>query len=170
MINKISDDIITGVQTTESQSGTIYENQIRTEVGIELEVMPRINNDTFITLEIAPKVNEARKSAFTDGGVDIIKREARTTIVVQNGNTIAIGGLIKNNTTNTNAGVPFLNKIPLLNLLFAHRTTVIKKTELVIFITPTIITKTNFVSDKEIDYLNRAVEQSELMHIDTLEY
>ncbi|HON55739.1 MAG TPA: secretin N-terminal domain-containing protein [bacterium] len=167
---KISDDIITGLQTTESQSGTIYRNQIRSEVGIELEVLPRINSDSYITLEIAPKVNEARKSVLTSDGVDIIKREAKTTIVIENGNTIAIGGLIKNNLVTSNAGVPILNKIPVLNLFFAHRTTTIKKTELIIFITPTIITKSNIISDKEKDYLNRATEQTELMHIDTLEY
>nr|HPG30419.1 secretin N-terminal domain-containing protein [bacterium] len=167
---KISDNIITDVQTTESQSGNITQTPIRTEVGIILEVLPHINNDTFITLELAPQVNEARASVLSTGNVDIIKREAKTTVVVQNGNTIALGGLIKNVVNTTNAGVPFLNKIPLVNLFFAHRTTSVKKTELLIFITPTIIDNTNVISDKEKDYLDRANEQTEHLPVDVMEY
>ncbi|MBP7652478.1 AMIN domain-containing protein, partial [Candidatus Dependentiae bacterium] len=110
---KISDNIVTDVQTTESQSGNITQTPLRSEVGIILEVLPHINNDTYITLELAPQVNEARASVLSTG-VDIIKREAKTTVVVKNGNTIALGGLIKNVVNTTNAGVPFLNKIPLV--------------------------------------------------------
>jgi len=165
---KISDNIITDVQTTESQSGNITQTPIRSEVGIILEVLPHINNDTFITLELTPQVNEAQRSAISTG-VNIIKREAKTTVIAKNGETIALGGLIKNYTSSTNSGVPILSKIPILNTIFGHNSKNIQKKELVIFITPTIIDTTSQLSDKEREYLNRANEQTDDLHIDLIE-
>ncbi len=166
---KISDYIITDKQTTvSSQTNTTMESTIRSDVGISLEVTPHINSDSYITLELAPQVNEARKSALSTG-VDIIKREAFTTLIVENGGTVALGGLIKNSANNTDAGVPFLSKIPLLNLFFSHKTTSIKKTELVIFVTPTIINKGNTISEKDKDSFNRANTQIDNLHIDVID-
>ena len=167
---KIADNIIIGKTTTVTGGTTnnTFSSDERTDVGISLEVTPHINSDTYITLELSPQVNEARKSAISTG-VDIIKREAFTTLIVENGGTVALGGLIKNSTNNTTAGVPFLSKIPLLNLFFGHRTNTVTKTELVIFITPTIITKSNIISEKEKEIFDRANNQAENLHIDVMD-
>jgi type IV pilus assembly protein PilQ len=71
----------------------------------------------------------------------IDNREASTEVLVKDGETLVIGGIYESDTDETEQGIPWLMKIPILGWLFKNQETMITKRELLIFITPTIITQ-----------------------------
>ena len=110
-----------------------------TKIGIMLRVIPHVNKDRTITLDLHPEVSELQSESTQQGGVIISTAEADTRVRVMNGETVIIGGLIKKIDTEVRTGVPFLKDIPFLGGLFSSSTMVKKKQELVIFVTPTIV-------------------------------
>ncbi|MDD4856751.1 MAG: type IV pilus secretin PilQ [Candidatus Krumholzibacteria bacterium] len=110
-----------------------------TKVGIMLKVTPHVNSDRTITLDMHPEVSDLQSEATVQGGVIISTNEADTRVVVKNGDTAVIGGLIKNSQTSMRQGVPVLKDVPFLGWLFSTSSKVSKKQELVIFVTPTIV-------------------------------
>ena len=110
-----------------------------TKIGIMLKVTPHVNADRTITLDLHPEVSDLQSEATAQGGIIITTSEADTRVVVQNGATAVIGGLIKNVRRASRRGVPFLKDIPILGWLFSSSSKADKKQELVIFVTPTIV-------------------------------
>lgn len=110
-----------------------------TKIGIMLRVIPHVNADRTITLDLHPEVSELQSESTAQGGVIISTSEADTRVVVADGETAVIGGLIKKVTTDVTKGVPFLKDVPVLGGIFSSTTTADKKQELVIFVTPTIV-------------------------------
>ena len=110
-----------------------------TKIGIMLKVIPHVNADRTITLDLHPEVSDLQSESSTASGIIISTNEADTRVVVQNGATAVIGGLIKNSQTNVRQGVPILKDIPFLGWLFSTNSKADKKEELVIFVTPTIV-------------------------------
>lgn len=110
-----------------------------TKIGIMLKVTPHVNSDKTITLDLHPEVSELQSESTAQGGVIIATSEADTRVVVSNGETAVIGGLIKKVNTDVRIGIPVLKDIPYLGALFSSTSTADKKQELVIFVTPTII-------------------------------
>jgi type IV pilus assembly protein PilQ len=110
-----------------------------TKIGIMLKVTPHVNADRTITLDLHPEVSELQSEATAQGGIIISTSEADTRVVVQNGSTAVIGGLIKNVQTSVVRGVPFLKDVPYLGKFFSSSSVSDKKQELVIFVTPTIV-------------------------------
>jgi type II secretory pathway component GspD/PulD (secretin) len=110
-----------------------------TKIGIMLRVIPHVNSDRTITLDLHPEVSELQSESTTQGGVIISTSEADTRVVVNDGETAVIGGLIKKVTTEIKRGVPYLKDVPYLGALFSSTSTADKKQELVIFVTPTIV-------------------------------
>lgn len=128
--------------STDSDSSTTMTVEYK-EVGVKLEVLPRINdfNKETITLVIKPSVSTI--SQWVESGNNkapqISERSAETTVRVKNGETILIGGLLKNEEIKSIKQIPILSKIPILGELFKSRSTDKKDTEVVIAITPTIV-------------------------------
>jgi len=110
-----------------------------TKIGIMLRVIPHVNADRTITLDLHPEVSELQSESTAQGGVIISTSEADTRVVVKNGETAVIGGLIKKVKTDLRRGVPILKDIPIIGGLFSSTSTADKKQELVIFVTPTIV-------------------------------
>ena len=110
-----------------------------TTIGIKLTVVPHINQDNRITLDMHPEVSDLSAQATVQGGIIIVTAEARTRVIVADGQTAVIGGLIRTNETMTDQGVPYLKDIPLLGYLFKSENKVQEQRELLIFVTPTII-------------------------------
>ena len=115
-------------------------------VGIVLDVLPQIGADNTVTMNIRPVVTSvARRAEFVapDGTVHqapvIDTRESDTMARLRAGETIIIGGLMQNRNEKVRTGVPVLSSIPLLGRLFTSYKDVERKAELVIFLTPTII-------------------------------
>lgn len=110
-----------------------------TKIGIMLRVIPHVNADRTITLDMHPEVSELQSESTAQGGVIISTSEADTRVVVSNGDTAVIGGLIKKTDTEVKRGVPILKDIPFLGRIFSSTSEASKKQELVIFVTPTIV-------------------------------
>ncbi len=119
-----------------SQYGiTSYEFKSAT---VKLLIKPHINNDRTITIEIKP--NADFQNGQTPDGIPIIAtRKANTKVKVGNGKTIIIGGLMRDSDVQTISKVPILGSIPILGALFRSKINKKEKTELVIFITPRIM-------------------------------
>lgn len=110
-----------------------------TTIGIKLEVTPHINSDGRVTLDLFPEVSDLAAQATVQGGIIIVTAQAETRVIVKDGETAVIGGLIRTNDSNVHRGVPFLKNIPLLGYLFRSTNTVKEERELLIFVTPRII-------------------------------
>ncbi|MDR1812664.1 MAG: hypothetical protein LBQ87_07545 [Candidatus Fibromonas sp.] len=113
------------------------------ESGIKLTVTPHVAGDNRILLELHPENNSY--SYDDKGQVVISKQEAKTKVVVSDGETVVIGGLTKNDEIEAETGIPFLKDIPVLGYLFKHTRKEINKKDLVIFVTPRIMR--NYLSD-----------------------
>ncbi|MCF0214904.1 MAG: type IV pilus secretin PilQ [Fibrobacteraceae bacterium] len=107
------------------------------ETGIKLTVTPHVSGDNRILLDLHPENNSYDYDS--KGEIVISTQEAKTKVVVADGETVVIGGLTRNETQESESGIPFLKDIPILGNLFKYsRKSVIKK-DLVIFVTPRII-------------------------------
>ncbi len=129
---------------------------------VQLRVKPHIINSEYIMLDVSPKADF--QNGFTPDGTPIIStRKATTVVKIKNGQTIVIGGLIRDSIIQSQTKVPILGDIPLLGLLFKNKKTSKAKTELIVFITPTIIidseTETLFKKDFDlIDKMQKSME------------
>lgn len=111
------------------------------DVGVQLTIIPTINEDGYVTFRILQEVSAltAQTVAAALGAQVISTREAETSALVRDGQTVIIGGLIDESTNVVESGIPILKDIPLLGLLFkSHRTQRIRS-ELAIFVTPHVI-------------------------------
>lgn len=132
-------------QTTVPASGptTTSETVNFIEVGVKLFVTPNIHGDGYITMKIRPEVSSLGTPYKTSTGNEIPVVEtsqAETTVMAKDGATIVIGGLIKENETKTINKIPFLGDLPLLGVAFRNDSKIKEKQEIVIFLTPKIIT------------------------------
>lgn len=108
--------------------------------GISLELTPTMTQDGLITLSVSPEIKTAGRSTG-DGPRDISSRNMKTTVVLRDGETLCLGGLIRKNKTEVRQAVPFLGSIPILGRLFSYTSEEEDESELAIFITPTVEVK-----------------------------
>ena len=113
-----------------------------TTIGIKLAVTPHINVGNKITMDVHPEVSDLAAQATVQGGIIINTTMADTRVMVNDGETAVIGGLIRSNESDTYRGVPVLMDIPLFGNLFKSSTKVKQKRELLIFLTPKILGET----------------------------
>ncbi len=106
---------------------------------IKLKLRPQINNDSTITIYLEPQANF--QQGFTPDGVPIIAtRSAKTQIVVENGKTVVIGGIMQESDVVNETRIPLLGAIPLIGKLFKSSRITRQKTELVVMLMPEIVT------------------------------
>lgn len=123
-------------ERTQTTTGTTETTQF-IDVGVTLRVTPSINEDGYITMRIHPEVSSV--SALLDAGPRITTREADTTVRIQEGETIVIAGLIKQEDNRSKSGVPILGQLPVLDYVFGSRSKDQTQTELAVFVTPTLL-------------------------------
>lgn len=138
----VGNDIPTIGATTsdplESDRQTTVVNYRKT--GVNLQVTPTINAQGLVVLEIDQQIsNTAETGPSVAGSPSIFERSITTEVLAQSGQTILLGGLISENSSNSDSRVPGLGDIPLLGTLFSSKSENTEKTELVIFITPRVI-------------------------------
>ncbi len=127
------------VATTDPITHLLIQEIKYIDVGIKLVVTPRIGEDNFITMKVHPEVSKG-EYVLNDQAVRVILTEADTTMMVKDGETAILGGLIDTEKSKEIDKVPLLGDIPLLGLLFRKNVDIETKTELIIFITPRILT------------------------------
>jgi general secretion pathway protein D len=145
--------IITG-STTGSNNANPFQSVDRQEVGIKLKVTPQINEGDAVQLSIEQEVSSV--SGATSVDVIINKREIKTSVIVDDGGTIVLGGLIDDAVQESVSKVPLLGDIPILGNLFKSTTTTVSKRNLMVFIRPTIIrdgVTMNEISHKKYQYI-----------------
>jgi len=126
------------------------------DTGVILKVKPQVNEGGLVTLELSQEVSTySIQRIFDSDQVVISKREATTNLVAQDGQTIVIGGLITELTSNANEGIPFLSKIPLLGYLFGGTTDKYERRELIILLTPHVMRDLNEAHDVTAEFLQR---------------
>ncbi|ALT00055.1 type II secretion system secretin GspD [Lacimicrobium alkaliphilum] len=128
--------IITG-SSTGSNNENPFQTVDRQEVGIKLKVTPQINEGNAVQLLIEQEVSSV--SGTTGVDISINKREIKTTVIVDDGGTVVLGGLIDEDIQESVSKVPLLGDIPILGHLFSSTSSSKRKRNLMVFIRPKII-------------------------------
>jgi general secretion pathway protein D len=128
------------------------------DTGVILSVTPRANQSGRVTIDIAQEVSDV--AATTTSGIDsptIQQRKFATTVAVADGETIVLGGLIRESTSRSRGGVPVLSRVPGLGGLFGSRNRDRRRTELIVLLTPRVI-RSEDESRQTMDELRRQFE------------
>lgn len=134
----ISQSIPYVVSQREDANGNLTFNYSFVDVGIILTVTPRITANGYVTLDVSQTANDLQ--GYTDFNAPIInQREAQTTVSVKDGETMVLGGIMRNTVTSSVKKVPLLGDIPILGQLFRSTTREKQKTELIVMLTPRIV-------------------------------
>jgi len=138
---QVGDQVPIVVQSQSSVEGTAVTNTVQfRDTGVTLTVTPRVNAGGLVIMDIEQDVSEA--VATTTSGIDsptIQQRRVSSTVALKSGETVALGGLIRENQTEGRSGIPILSDIPILGLLFSTTTDSTRRTELLILLTPRVI-------------------------------
>lgn len=136
---KITKNTAVAPKVTETpEAGRVVTEYEYRDVGISLKVVPHINAEGYITLDVEPTVSSAVKSTVFADAVDTDERTAKTKVMVKDGETLVIGGLLRQDTIKRKSKVPILGDI--FPFLFSRTDDQTAKTDLVIFLTPRIMT------------------------------
>jgi general secretion pathway protein D len=110
------------------------------KVALQLEVVPLINSDKEVSLDILQKIDSLAGNTMIDGNSipNIATRYIRTNVSAANGATIVLGGLIQDSKTRNTSGIPILDRIPYVGALFRNTTTNMMRTELIILMRPEV--------------------------------
>jgi general secretion pathway protein D len=129
--------VLTG-STAGSNNSNPFQTVDRKEVGIKLKVVPQINEGNSVQLNIEQEVSNVLGA---NGAVDVrfAKRQLNTSVMIQDGQMLVLGGLIDERAAESESKVPFLGDIPYLGRLFTSTSTTVEKKNLMVFIKPTII-------------------------------
>ena len=119
-------------------NGNLTFNYAFLDVGIILTVTPRITQNGYVTMDVTQTANDFVR--YTEFNAPVVnQREAQTTVSVKDGETVVIGGIIKNSISTTTNKLPVLGDLPVLGNLFKSNVQTKSKTELLVFLTPRII-------------------------------
>ncbi|HXF82116.1 MAG TPA: secretin N-terminal domain-containing protein [bacterium] len=127
--------------TVTTQGGVTTTTVTFVEVGVKMDVTPRVNVDGVITLSVTPEVSSVAEIVTGAGGQQaprVATRSATTTLAVKDGQTIVLGGLISREERQTLIKIPLLGDIPVIGELFRFRTNDRRESEVVFLITPQI--------------------------------
>lgn len=159
--------IATQTTTTPVTGGTTPTSTITStvqykDVGIILKVKPQVNDSGLVSMEISQEVSGIGESVKIAGQdfQSITKTEATTNLVARDGETIVIGGLIREDITKSRAGIPILSKIPILGFFFGNTVDETTRNELIILLTPRVIRSQEEAKDVSSDYIKRFKEST----------
>lgn len=133
------------------------------DIGIGLQLIPRINDDGVINLTIRQELSAVAEGSGIDSNPIFENQEIETTVVVRNGENVVLGGLIQNANDQLNTGVPYLNQVPVVGRLFSYQRDNNERRELFIVIRPEIVNINTQVQANYQDMLNRFELIGELM-------
>ncbi len=127
------------------------------DIGVILKVTPQVNESGLVSLALAQEVSTFSTIELFSNEKNIIinKTEASTNLIVQDGETIVIGGLIREDTTKAITGIPWLSKIPLLGHLFGNTTDDCSRTEIIILLTPHVMKNQQDAKKLTGDYVDK---------------
>jgi general secretion pathway protein D len=128
-----------GSTSTLITQGGVNQTVEYRDAGVVLTVTPRIGERGTVALDVKQEVNSVGPPVAPTNSPSFIKREAETSVVLLNNQTLVLGGLIQDTVTNNDQGIPYMKSIPVLGYLFGFKEKKIAKTELLLLITPRVI-------------------------------
>jgi len=137
----IGSEIPVTSNTRVTETNTVFNTYEYKSVGLKLKITPHITKNERITLDLYQEANDVLGTPDTKTLPTLTKRDIQTKVTVYDGKTIVIGGLIKNNKNVEETKIPLLGDIPILGWLFKRQSVSYTKTNLLVFITPYIVTK-----------------------------
>lgn len=162
--NNKKGSIVSGTQiavpTSSFSSGTSATNSTNFEykdVALQLEVVPLINSSREVTLQIYLTSDDVgqNRTVGTGGNAytipDILKRELITTVTVPNNETVVLGGLITETMNDSRSGIPILHRLPLVGPLFGTKSKDKDRSELLVFIQPSIVNSESTLDAAQVD-------------------
>jgi general secretion pathway protein D len=138
------------VSPIQSGGSSLFTNSIvNRQSGVTLNVMARVNPSGIVTLVINQEVSAPQPPAATAAiqSPSFSKRSVQTQVTLNDGDTIAIGGIIQESDTQSSQGAPVLHRLPLVGGLFGNRSTTKERTELIVFMTPRVIYDTTEITE-----------------------
>ncbi|MCG3666261.1 hypothetical protein L5F09_10905 [Aliarcobacter butzleri] len=151
----VGEKISVEISSTLTDGGLQRTNYEREDIGLTLKVKPRISSDTKLTLEINTLLEGIKSTSVSAGqNPDTLKKEIKTAAILNNGESVIIGGLIENKNEIIEQKVPVLGDIPLFGELFKNDSKMNKKNNLVIIVTPYMIPKS-----KDITYIREQLSE-----------
>ena len=154
-----SEAVAQGVQ---SGGSSLFTNTVsNTNTGTTLNIMARVNSSGIITMLVNQQVSTPVPPSSTAAiqSPSFTTRSFQTQITVQDGDTVAIGGIILEQSTDTSNGIPFLQRIPILGAAFGGKSHTTSRTELIVFFTPHVIYDTSEIAEATNDL------KSQLKHL-----
>jgi general secretion pathway protein D len=148
---------ITGqyAQTGSSSSVTPFQTIVRQDVGLTLRVKPQITEGGTVRLTVYEEVSRV-DSTTNPAGIITNKRSLESTVLIEDGQIVVLGGLIQDSQTDGSQKLPFLGDIPILGALFRYDTRARSKTNLMVFLRPTIVRNSavgGAVTNERYDYV-----------------
>jgi len=134
--------VLTGTATSTLAAGAPVVNSVDyRSTGVIMQVTPRVNSGGLVTLDIAQEVSDvaAQATNSVQGSPTFNDQIFRTRVAIQDGQTVGMAGLIRDNASQGNGGIPFLKDIPVLSLLFSTQSNTRARTELLVLITPHVV-------------------------------
>ncbi|MEW6727934.1 MAG: type II secretion system secretin GspD [Pseudomonadota bacterium] len=125
--------------TTTTIGGNVTQSITYKDTGVMLKVIPRVNAGALVTMDIAQEVTDVGPIDAATKQRSFLQRSMQSRIAVQSGQTAVLGGLIRDNNSNNQAGLPGLSQIPGLGYLFGATEKTKERTELLIMLTPRVM-------------------------------
>ena len=136
--------VLTQAQQSANGSSNVINSYSREDIGLTLKVKPRLSSNNKVSLEVETVIEDVldNESPSADRPTTT-KRDVKTTAIVNNGETIILGGLIKNAGGKGTTKIPLLGDLPILGKLFTHTSDLSRKTNVVVYLTPYIVRKSD---------------------------
>lgn len=122
-----------------SNTGVLTQNVELKDTGVQLKVKPRVNSGGLVVMDIMQEVTDVGALDTATGQRTFLKRSIESTVAIQSGDTIILGGLIQDRKTDGDSGIPYLSKLPFIGALFGSKGEGSDRTELLITISPKAI-------------------------------
>jgi general secretion pathway protein D len=136
---RVGDQQPVRTSTTTTEGGVIIESIQFKDTGVTLEVTPHVNAGGLVTMEISQELTEVGEIDQATGQRSFLQRAINSSVVVQSGQGIVLGGLISETASSSQSGVPGLYKLPIVGPLFGSTEDRTRRTELIVLITPKVV-------------------------------
>ena len=129
---------VLGQISSSTSTGNLQSYEYK-DTGVLLEVLPRVNSGGMVNMEVKQEVIDVGNIDVATKQRAFLQRSVTSKVVVKSGQTLVLGGLIRDNRTEAQGGLPILYKIPVLGSLFGNTSEALDRTELIVLITPKVV-------------------------------
>ena len=135
----VGDQVPIATSASQTDGGTVTQNVEYKDTGVKLTVRPSVNAGGLVTMDIEQSVTDVGLIDEATGQRTFLERNIMSRVAVRSGESVVLGGLIRENASVGESGIPFLYKLPIIGPLFGSTTISDRRTELLVIITPTAI-------------------------------